>query len=92
MLFRSILSRTDNLSEENLDSCLSLIKEHNHKATIVTTDWSKISGQLLLEAMEHCNIAKDMIEHEHDHHHSGETCSCGCKHEHHHEHHHEQFI
>lgn len=48
-----VLSRTDGISEEKLDTCLSLIREQNTIATIITTPWDQLSGQQILEAMEH---------------------------------------
>lgn len=58
-----VLSRTQKVSKEKLEECLKLIKEHNSKATIVTTDWDKISGEKLLEALETPNLLeKQLIE------------------------------
>ena len=90
-----ILSRTQNVSEEKLDTCLKLIREENTEASIITTPWDDISGKTILEAMEKVNsLEKELMEeHEHHHHHhDGEECSCGHHHEHeeheHHDHHH----
>ena len=87
-----ILSRTQNVSEEKLDTCLKLIREENTEASIITTPWDDISGKTILEAMEKVNsLEKELMEeHEHHHHHhDGEECSCGHHHEHEeHEHHH----
>ena len=87
-----ILSRTQNVSEEKLDTCLKLIREENTEASIITTPWEDISGKTILEAMEKVNsLEKELMEeHEHHHHHhDGEECSCGHHHEHEeHEHHH----
>ena len=91
-----ILSRTQNVSEEKLDTCLKLIREENTEASIITTPWDDISGKTILEAMEKVNsLEKELMEeHEHDHHHhDGEECCCGHHHDHeaheHHEHHHQ---
>ena len=84
-----ILSRTQNVSEEKLDTCLKLIREENTEASIITTPWEDISGKTILEAMEKVNsLEKELMEeHEHHHHHhDGEECSCG--HHHAHEGHH----
>ncbi len=85
-----VLSHTDTISEKKLNECIELLKSHNTTATIVSTPWSKLSGEQLLSAMER----KDTLEaelkrledsmHEH-HHHDEEECHC---HEHDHEHHH----
>ena len=39
-----ILSRTQNISEEKLNKAIELIREHNAKATIITTPWDKLEG------------------------------------------------
>ena len=80
-----VLSHTAGLSDEKLDTSLKLIKEHNSKAVIITTDWDKISGSEILSAIEKKNsISHELeeLEHEHHHHHD-EECHC---HEHHHHH------
>ncbi len=90
-----ILSRTQNVSEEKLDTCLKLIREENTEASVITTPWDDISGKTILEAMEKVNsLEKELMEeHEHHHHHheDGECC-CGHHHDHeeheHHDHHH----
>ncbi len=85
-----ILSHTTNIDEHKLHDCLHIIKELNHDALVVTTDWDKLSAKQLLDAIENKNALKDELEHHHhhhEHHHHDEHCDCGC-HDHHHEHHH----
>ena len=90
-----ILSRTDVVPQAKLDASVALIREHNEKATIVTTPWNKLTGAQLLEAMEGqatlaAELAKLEEEHKHHHHHDhDEHCCCGHDHEHEHHHHHE---
>ena len=75
-----ILSRTQNISEEKLAKVLTMIKEKNDEASVITTPWDQIDGKKILDAMEKVNtLEKELLE-EH-HHHDGE---CGCGHEHHH--------
>ena len=94
-----ILSRTDSVPQNKLDASVALIREHNDKATIVTTPWGQLTGAQLLEAMEgQATLAAELAKleeehkhHQHHHHHEhGEHCTCGChdheEHEHHHEH------
>ncbi len=88
-----ILSRTDKLSEEKLALCVSLIREHNKKATIITTPWDSLDGEDILETIEGAKdleaelMQEVMTRHaEHDH---GPDCTCGC-HDHEHHHHHEE--
>ena len=47
-----ILSRTGNISEEKLNKCMELIREHNEKATIITTPWDEIDGKDILATIE----------------------------------------
>ena len=84
-----ILSRTGSVSGEKLDTCLALIREHNQKATIITTPWEELDGKDILEAIEGAkDLEAEMMaelsagrnrEEEHEHHHGGE---CGCEHHH----------
>ena len=91
-----ILSRTQNISAEKLDTCLKMIREKNDEASVITTPWDDINGKNILEAMEKVNsLEKELLEehhhhhdHEHHHDHDGECC-CGHDHDHDHEHHHD---
>lgn len=96
-----ILSRTAGISESKLATAIEIIREHNDKATIITTPWDELDGKQILETIEK---AKDLeaelmaeVAHHHEH---GEHCTCGChdhehshqdheEHEHEHHHHHE---
>ncbi len=73
-----ILSRTQKISDEKLDTCLKLIREKNNEASVITTPWDSIDGKQILEAMEKINtLEKELLEeHEHHHHHhkDGEEC------------------
>ena len=90
-----ILSRTGKISEDKLNACVELIKEHNDKATIITTPWENLEGKDILETIEGAkDLEKELMElvmkeHEHHHHEHGEDCTCGC-HDHDHEHHHHE--
>ena len=87
-----ILSRTQNVSDEKLDTCLKMIREKNSEASVITTPWDEIAGKNILEAMEKINsLEKELLE-EHEHHHDGECCHGHHHHdgEHHHEHHHDE--
>ena len=87
-----VLSRTDNIAQEKLDAAVSLLREHNADAALVTTPWDQLTGQQLLEAMEGENtIAETLAEMEHEHHcchghhHEEEEHEHHCCHGHHHE-------
>ena len=92
-----ILSRTGSIKEEKLNAAMELLRQHNDKATIVTTPWDQLTGEQLRAAMEgNSTLAKAIAElehehHEHHHHHHehGEECCCGHDHEHEHHHHHD---
>lgn len=85
-----ILSRTSGISDEKLAAALSLLREKNEKATIITTPWDQIDGKVILHAMEETHTLEDELhelENEaHHHHEHDEECHC---HEHEHKHHHE---
>ena len=88
-----ILSRTNSISQEKLDQAVSLIRDHNREATLVTTPWDQLSGQQLMEAMGHeKTLAQELTllereHHEHHHHHQHGEHECGCGHHHEHEEH-----
>ena len=81
-----ILSRTQNVSQDKIEKAVSMIREHNQEATIVTTPWDDISGAMIREAMQnHKTLEESMMEEEHDHDHHHDHDECGC-HDHHHDH------
>ena len=97
-----ILSRTQNVSEEKTTEVVNLLKEHNPKATIITTPWDLIDGALILKNMEAGkSLEEELMEevkahreedriHEaehHHHHHHDEDEEDEHEHEHHHHHH-----
>ncbi len=99
-----VLSRTGNISDDKLELALSLIREKNEEATIITTPWDQIDGKQILAAMEKGNsLEKELLDkeeicpecghhhdhHDHEHHHHHDgKCCCGHDHDHDHEHHH----
>ena len=91
-----VLSRTDAIPQQKLDNAVAMLREHNEKATIVTTPWDQLSGAQLAEAMAgQASVEaeiQEMLEHHHHHHHDDDHCCCGHDHDHHenhHEHHHD---
>ena len=88
-----ILSHTAGMSQEDIDKCIALLREHNKEAAIVTTDWKEIDGSKILEIMEQKKTLsaeldrlreeayREQAEHEAEHHHDHD-------HDHDHEHHH----
>ena len=99
-----VLSHTDTTPAHKTETAVSLLREHNPTAVIVTTPWNDLTGAQLLEAMERkdtleAELARlaEEAEHHHHHHHDDEECECHHHHEdgeechchdHDHEHHH----
>ena len=95
-----ILSRTQKLSQEKLESAVAMLQEKNPGAAILTTPWDQLDGKVILSAMEKVSLEAEMLakmraeheadahehehEHEHEHHHDHEH-----EHEHEHDHAHE---
>ena len=93
-----ILSRTGNISEDKLNTAIELIREHNAKATIITTPWDELDGETILKTIENAGeleqellneVIREHKEHEHHHHDHDEHCHHDHDHEEEHEHHHE---
>jgi len=84
-----VLSHTQTAGEKKVQEAVNLIKEHNANAVIVTTDWDKLDGKQLVEAMEQKDTLWGAIEELHHHHHNHDDHCC-CGHHHEHEHHHEE--
>ena len=90
-----ILSRTQKMDEAKLEAAVALLREHNPDATIITTPWDDLSGDVIRSAMEKKNDftahlmeeAKEAAHHHHHDHEHDEHCTCGC-HDHDHDHHH----
>ncbi len=91
-----VISRSQKLTDEKLEECVAMLREHNQKAAIITTPWDDIDGKQILAAMEQKTNFEDELleeavkhhhEHEHEHHHDHDG-ECGCGHHHDHEHHH----
>ena len=92
-----ILSRTGGMSEQKLDQCVDMIREHNKDAIIVTTPWDELTGEQLMDAMDQrSTIAIELAKleeeaHHHHHHHDhdeDEECddpACSCHHHHDHD-------
>lgn len=75
-----VFSHVDVAGADKLNTALSLVREHNPAATVVTTAWGELDGKEILAAMEHANTLEselEKLEEEHEHH---------CCHGHHHDH------
>ena len=83
-----VLSRTGDISETKLNTCLELIKQHNEKAVIITTPWEQLDGKQIADAVSRKDTLSDelseLMEEHHHHHHDHEHHH---EHEHHHHHH-----
>lgn len=82
-----VLSRTQMMDEAKLKECIELLREKNEEAAIVTTEWDKLSGDMIKAALEQGHDLKkemmELISHMHHEHHDHEH------HHHDHEHHHD---
>ena len=74
-----VMSRTDTASAEKILAATELLKQLNAKAGLISTPWDKLSGEQIVEAMEHNALHEELEHMEHEHHH---------EHDHDHEHHH----
>ena len=74
-----VMSRTDTASAEKILAATELLKQLNAKAGLISTPWDKLSGEQIVESMEHNALHEELEHMEHEHHH---------EHEHDHEHHH----
>jgi cobalamin synthesis protein P47K len=79
-----ILSHTDRVSQEKLDSAVEMIRQHNPHAVIITTDWDKLTGSQILAAMERRDTIEEVLHHLKEEHHCGHD-----GHDHHHDHDHD---
>jgi len=90
-----VFSHTDKSTESKISEALTLVKEKNPSATIITTPINMLDVEIIVEAIEKKSTIEkhieDLLEEEHcpicnEHHHDHE-----CHHEHHHDHecHHE---
>lgn len=82
-----ILSRTGNASEKKIADAVALLAEKNPTATIVTTDWTALSGAQIVSVMDgKRDLVAELLDQARaaNEAHAGED-----EHHHHHHHHHE---
>ncbi len=74
-----ILTRTDKADQKKIEEAVELIRQHNDKATIITTPLDQITGKEILDTFEGNNdleaellkLVMEEEEHHHHHHHHG---------------------
>ncbi len=88
-----VLSHTQTAKDEKIAECVTLLRQHNESAVIVTTPWDSLDGKDILAAMEHKDTLEDAVKaleeehkHHHHHHHHDHDEECGCHGHHHHDH------
>ncbi|MCR5636913.1 MAG: GTP-binding protein [Clostridiales bacterium] len=89
-----ILSHTGNIKEEKLSESIKLLREINPNVHIVSTDWDKLTGVQIIDAVTgrdtlETEIEKLSKENGHHHHHDDEHHECHGEHRHHDDEHHE---
>ena len=57
-----ILSRTQRLSQEKLEAAVSMLREKNADAAIITTPWDELDGKAILSAIEKVSLADELLE------------------------------
>ena len=73
-----VMSRTDTASAEKILAATELLKQLNAKAGLISTPWDKLSGEQIVEAMEHNALHEELEHMEHEHHHDHDhECGCG---------------
>ena len=94
-----LLSRTQNLTRERLEGAVTLLREKNPAAAILTTPWDRLDTKAILSAIEKTSLEEELLERiradhaaeeaAHAHHHHGHDHDHE-GHEHcHHDHEHE---
>ena len=93
-----ILSHTKGIKQDKLDTAVSMIREHNPNAVIITTDWDELDGKQMLEAIERKDTLEaelELLKKESECDDDDDDCCChhdyGHEHEHHHEHENEHY-
>ena len=90
-----VISRTQSMTDEKLEECAALLRDHNGHAAMITTPWDELDGKQILAAMHHAELEMEEhdrhhhdgeCEHGHHHHEHDENCTCGCHDHHHHDH------
>lgn len=79
-----IISKTDNLTEVQVEEVLHIIREHNSHADIITTSIKDLNSETLLKTLEEHQDFDDLLEDDHSEH---EHCCCHHHDEEHHHHH-----
>ena len=86
-----LLSRTQKMDQAKLNAAVSMLRQHNEKAAILTTPWDQLTGGQILSAMEGSrSLADELMEEMQHHHHHEHDEHCGCHEHHHHEHEHDE--
>ena len=82
-----ILSRTGNASEEKVAAAVALLAEKNPTATIVTTDWTVLTGAQIVSVMDG---KRDLVAELLDEARAANEAHAGEEEHHHHHHHHDE--
>ena len=75
-----VLSRTDSASDGKVVTASAMLSQLNPNATVITTPWSELSGEQIVQVMERIDSLSSTMqemthfhehEHDHDHDHAG---------------------
>ena len=82
-----IFSRTQLVGQDKTVKAIQLVREHNARARVITTPWDRLTGEKILETIEHpaSLLTLEDLPEEHHHHHHDEN---GHDHDHDHDHDH----
>lgn len=86
-----LLSRTDSITQEKLDACMEIIREHNPEAPVITTPWDELSGKDIVATIDGAreefikDLMAELMEDDDDDECDDPECEC-----HHHHHHHDE--
>ncbi len=82
-----LMTRMDKISEDKLKESLSLLKELNQKASVITTPLNELTAENILSAIKGAKALAEELLAQHNEHEHDENCGCGC---HDRKHHHDE--
>ncbi len=81
-----LLTRADKVSQEKMNACVEMIREHNKVATIITTPLDQLDGEEVLKTIEGADKLEDLLDEMLKEVEDEDECECECHGHHHHDH------